>query len=421
MKILHVGPVRFVRFRSNDGHGDYIGPGTDGLGNSIMGLSTSLVARGHKVGLITPRPLSANAGHTMLREALPKGITFLGAPVTIHKNPFAISDRWIETILTQFGQPDVVHFHGLYIPFQEALARRIVRRGWKYIAAPRGSLSAYSQGMSRLRKVVANRLFIRGYINGATAVHALTSAEARDVHNFSPDSHVIQIPNGVDESTIHTMSRLPGEPIEGVRPGDLVIGYVGRMEIWVKGIDLMLDALLEMQRTGGRTGFKILFIGPMSSGRGKDKDAAEAVNRYLSDAVGRLPFPDEVAFVGPRFGEDKWRMLNALDVYFQFSRTEGMSNSVVEALAAGRPCLLTDSTNMTDLLEEADAGWICEANQASIIAALRRLRAAKIDEIRQKGRNAQQYALQHLTWQRLAGRYEEELQWLLPFHQQAAS
>ena len=265
---------------------------------------------------------------------------------------------------------------------------------------------------------MANRLFIRGYIERATAVHALTGVEACDVRRFSPSSEVVEIPNGIDERTIRSIARLGAEPIDSVRRGDLILGYVGRMEIGIKGIDLMLDAILDMQTRDGRTGFKFLFVGPLSSGRRKDD--VEAVSTYLAEAMRRLPFPQEVEFVGPRFGEDKWRFLNALDIYFQVSRTEGMSNSVVEALAAGKPCLLTESTNMGDLLRTADCGWICQAERSSICEALRKLRTIFRDEIRRKGEAGRQYALQNLTWQHLARRYELELKRLVSSRERMA-
>ena len=72
MKILQIGPVRCVRARTAEGNGQYVGPGTDGLGHSIIGLSASLAELGHKIGLMTSRPSLANDGHAALREVLPK-------------------------------------------------------------------------------------------------------------------------------------------------------------------------------------------------------------------------------------------------------------------------------------------------------------------------------------------------------------
>ena len=97
-----------------------------------------------------------------------------------------------------------------------------------------------------------------------------------------------------------------------------------------------------------------------------------------------------------------------------------MSNSVVEAMAAGKPCLLTDSTNMGDLLRTADCGWTCQAERSSICEALRKLGTVFRDEMRRKGDNGRQYVLQHLSWQKLARRYELELERLVPSRERMA-
>ena len=46
--------------------------------------------------------------------------------------------------------------------------------------------------------------------------------------------------------------------------------------------------------------------------------------------------------------------------------------TVVEAMSAGRPCLVTDIGRMPDLIHEGHTGWVCSRGVASVAAALER-------------------------------------------------
>lgn len=61
--------------------------------------------------------------------------------------------------------------------------------------------------------------------------------------------------------------------------------------------------------------------------------------------------------------------------------------TVVEAMAAGRPCLVTDIGRMPDLIEEGKSGWVCSRGVTSVSAALERAWTQR-DQWRQMGEAA---------------------------------
>ena len=69
-------------------------------------------------------------------------------------------------------------------------------------------------------------------------------------------------------------------------------------------------------------------------------------------------------------GEEVLRCLLACDVFVHTSRSEGMPMAVLEAMAMGRPCLVTPGTNMADVVCEG-GGWQCQPDPDSIAESLK--------------------------------------------------
>jgi glycosyltransferase involved in cell wall biosynthesis len=65
---------------------------------------------------------------------------------------------------------------------------------------------------------------------------------------------------------------------------------------------------------------------------------------------------DRVLFLGERL--DIPRILQSLDVFLMTSLNEGMPNAAMEAMAAGIPCVLTDTGDCRELVQEAQTGYV---------------------------------------------------------------
>jgi glycosyltransferase involved in cell wall biosynthesis len=107
-----------------------------------------------------------------------------------------------------------------------------------------------------------------------------------------------------------------------------------------------------------------------------------------------------IEIVGPKYDQEKWRHFLACDVYVQTSRTEGMPMSVLEAMALGRPCLVTLGTNMGPFVREA-GGWQCQPNPESIFEAIKSTYEKK-DTLQTLGQRARELIQARFIWRKIA-------------------
>jgi len=145
----------------------------------------------------------------------------------------------------------------------------------------------------------------------------------------------------------------------GIAPDDIVIAQAGSL-IHRKGHDVLLRAFADLKRL--RPKCRLLIIGD-----GPDRPGIEALCRELNleSAVHFLGFiapPPGVIF------------RDATDIAVSPSRAEGFGLTVIEAGAAGRPVVATETTGMTEILTDEETGLIIPIeNPERLTQALLRL------------------------------------------------
>ncbi len=383
MKILHIGPVE-----STDS--------ANGVSQSIRGLISAQTGIGLRVGLLSSLPLFQEK----FAEECPE-VCLIGSSLKKYYNPWWISRNWVKLIQAKFGIPDLVQFHSTYIPFQTALARRFRQLGWPYIVTAHGGMCHLSQKVKRTQKNVANFLAFRNYVKHATAIHALCSREASDILELFKVRKIIIVPNGIDDYLLETPEKLSPADLRGFSDGtDLVLGFIGRIDMYHKGIDLLLKAIAILK--SGRFNCKVFVIDPFS--RKKDKLS-------LYTIVESSGLQNAVKLLGPKYGDEKLRYLLACDVFVHTSRYEGMPMTVLEAMALGKPCLVTPGTNIADVVCQG-GGWQCQANPESIAEAINRI-CEKKSSIKDSGQRSRHLVQTRFSWrkiaQQLSGEYEKIL------------
>jgi glycosyltransferase involved in cell wall biosynthesis len=164
-----------------------------------------------------------------------------------------------------------------------------------------------------------------------------------------------------------------------------------------KGLDLLLKAMAILKSQPGEFGCKLFVIGPFH--RIKDE-------RSFFSAVKSLGLKDDVKLLGPKYDEEKLRYFLACDVFVHTSRFEGMPMSVLEAMALGRPCLVTPGSNMGEVVREC-GGWECKPNPRSIAETIKSI-YEKRDYLGAIGEQSHKLMRSRFTWRQVAQRMSEE-------------
>jgi glycosyltransferase involved in cell wall biosynthesis len=120
---------------------------------------------------------------------------------------------------------------------------------------------------------------------------------------------------------------------------DFVVTSVARLHPQ-KSLDTLIKAFANLRED--ITNLTVLLVGD-----GKKKGD-------LQNLAQRLDAQDIVQFLGKR--DDVYNILSATDVFVLPSKKEGMSNALLEAMASGCGCIVSDIPENTELIEDGKTG-----------------------------------------------------------------
>jgi glycosyltransferase involved in cell wall biosynthesis len=289
-------------------------------------------------------------------------------------------------------QPDIVHLHSVHIPQNVLLAAHLNRAGIPYCVTTHGGLFRAALRRSHLKKLIFSVLVERRYLNDARFIHAVSPHETDALARYGVRRPVVVIRNGVPPDAAVG----PSDPdaLFGGHPslrGRRIFMFVGRLDPWQKGLDLMIEAFAQARLADAT----LVLVGPDQRG---SRDALAA----LGD---RLGISSQLLFTGPAFGQDRSNLLAGADMFVHPSRWEGgLSLAVLAAAMAAKPCLLTREADPLGELERAQAAVIVDASVSGVAAGLKRAGALSINELQLMGAHARHAVQASPTWPTIAER-----------------
>lgn len=239
-------------------------------------------------------------------------------------------------------RPDIVHTRNigaLEASLPAALARVPVR-----IHGEHGRDVDDLDGSNTKHRIVRrlHRPFVHQYI-----------ALSRDLASYLghkvgvPPSRIAQIYNGVDSSLFHPADghREPLPCLDACKPGDFVIGTVGRMQD-VKDPMTLARAFVRLAQIMPQSAhrLRLVMIG--------DGPLRDRVRLLLADAgvEKRAWLPGERSDVA--------RLMRGFDLFVLPSLAEGVSNTILEAMASGLPVLATAVGGNPELIQAGATGTL---------------------------------------------------------------
>jgi len=292
-----------------------------------------------------PHVFTLRAGGDVERELVASGVPV--TPLGIGANMFAPrSVRGVAVAASRLrrARVDVVHGYQWRPALVGALAGRAA--GVPVVLAGKRSLTG---------PTVSERLAWR--VIGRLSDTVLANAEALRVQGeaLGMRARWAILRNGVDvERFAGLETREAARSRLGLDPNRAVVGTIGRLEPR-KGHEILLAAMQQVAARTNGTCPQVLLVG--------DGPLRDALERRTDE----LGLGHVVRFTGNL--SDVRPALAAMDLFVLPSHEEGMSNALLEAMAAGRPVIATAVGGTGEIITDQRTGVLVPAADATALAA----------------------------------------------------
>lgn len=237
--------------------------------------------------------------------------------------------------------------------------------------------------LRRLAFQLADRVYCVSY--------ALRDYYARSTGFSSRRIQVIH--NGVDTDRFcpRENARFRMRQLLGIAPDEFCIGVIGRLEP-VKDLLTLLRAAAELSKTGVL--WRMIIAG--------DGSESATLRRFVNEG---LNLRDRVRFLGEV--ENVSDLLNAFDVYALPSLYEGISNSLLEAMATALPAVASAAGGNTEVIVDQESGLLFPVGDVQALAGGLRLVWEREDQRARLGRNAYKRVQTHFSMDSMIRRHED--------------
>jgi glycosyltransferase involved in cell wall biosynthesis len=296
--------------------------------------------------------------------------------------------RWLKINVRRF---DLIHIHALFSYSSTVAARAARRQGIPYLIRPLGVLNRW--GMENRRqflKSLSFRFIEKPILRHAAAMHYTSLAEQREAEQAGATAPAAVIPLGIDTAEFQN---LPGpERFLNQFPqarGKKLVLFLSRLDA-KKGLDLLLPAFAEIKRRQPEA--MLVLVG----------NGAEDFTRGLHALAARLGLTDDILWPGFLAGAEKLSALSAAAVFVLPSYSENFGIALVEALAAGLPCVTTTGVAVGAEIAAEAAGLVVPPEKPALAGALEQLLADEALRFRLGG-NARRLAQDRFSLAVLGG------------------
>jgi glycosyltransferase involved in cell wall biosynthesis len=313
--------------------------------------------------------------------------SFLGKdPFVIHpvgkgKGPWSYNSNLIPWLLANFNRFDIVIIHGLWQYPSFAVHNALVKfkkhnkgNGPRLYVMPHGMLDPWFQrAKSRKLKAVRNWLFwklVEGrVINNADGLLFTCEAELKLAREtFRPYNPNKEINVGYGIQTPPSFSQEMSDAFFSKVPEVLnrkYLLFLSRIN-YKKGVDLLIEAYSIVLRESSEIGREIpalVIAGPeLEADFGKKMTAMVADDNLLRK---------NIVFPGMLSGLSKWGAFYGCEGFILPSHQENFGIAVAEALACGKPVMISNQVNIWTEIKEANAGIVDEDNLDGVLKMLR--------------------------------------------------
>ena len=237
-----------------------------------------------------------------------------------------LKEEKIDIVQTHFLQADILgSLAGKYVRVQRIITTRRDEGFWR---------TKRQLGLNRY----FNRFMDRVLVNSQAVKEAVRVKEEVSSRKI----HVIY--NGVDLKKYFPLQELREQARRelGIEDDEFVVGMVANMRHEVKGHRFLLKAISLLKKEEKKVKLMLVGDGPLET-------------RIENYAASRNVL-DQIFFLGSR--RDVPALVNAMDVVCVPSLSEGFSNTVLEAMAIGKPLIATNVGGNSEVVVHGETGFL---------------------------------------------------------------
>jgi glycosyltransferase involved in cell wall biosynthesis len=299
-------------------------------------------------------------------------------------NPFV-------SLMNFFGKPNMIIIHEIYnfniIPliFFSRLNNINI-----YIC-PRGTLSPIALEINRFKKYLYHKIVFRNIVKLTDGFIALNKGEKFHIKKLFKSYKIYVIPNGINK----TNSYLKRNTKTKFKKKKILVGFLGRYDFYIKGLDILLKEYALYLNKSLRKSIKLIFIGEHRIKHGYS-------SKLIINHFNKIHKKNSIILSGPFYDKKKYKELLKFDILIQPSRSEGMPNTVLEAMSMGVPVAATKETNILNIIKKSNSGWEINHKLNNISNFLLKLENINKKEIFNYGLRGYKYSIKNLDIQKIS-------------------
>jgi glycosyltransferase involved in cell wall biosynthesis len=286
-----------------------------------------------------------------------------------------------------FGNADILHDNGIWLPHNHKLAELAAMRGIPRVVSTRGMLEPWAMNHRRWKKYIAWQLYQRRDLRRADCHHATTETEAQHIRQFGLGVPVCAIPNGVDVPEPR-QGRTSKKKRDANGEGKIAL-FLGRIHPQ-KGLLMLIDAWARVRPVG----WHLRIVGHDEVGHRIE----------LKNAIATGDLCETISFADPVYGDAKRSAFFDADLFISPTHSENFGMTIAEALAHGLPVLTTTGAPWS-MLTERGCGWWVDATVDGIVEGLRQATMQESRTLAAMGARGRAWVAAEFGWASVAKKF----------------
>ena len=231
------------------------------------------------------------------------------------------------------------------------------------------------------------QLFEKGLLQRAYKIHSIGQSEVDGLNSIYKNNKSFLLPYGYDGNGDNFIKPLDSE--------EFIIGFVGRLDIHTKGLDLLINSFQKLNKEFPKT--RLWIVG--------DSDERAKLQQMISD----LGISENVKLWGKQFGKDKDKVMLQMNIFTHPSRNEGLPSAVLEAAEMGIPSVVSYATNVASYIDNNKAGIsVANENVEELYQAFKELYILwKNDNLKPYSDNAKKMVYNEFSWKIITDKFDK--------------